>query len=343
MESNDPTQTTLASAQHPIHSGFGPASTAEDVIQGIDLSGKTVIVTGGYAGIGLETVRVLHQAGAKVIVPVRNTNKAVQALSGLEGVEIEAMDLMEPESVDAFAAKFLSSARPLHILVNNAAIMANPLTRDAKGYESQFATNHLGHFRLTARLWPALRRAEGARVVIVSSWGHRFSPVIFEDIHFERREYQPFLAYGQSKTANALFTVALDKRGKADGIRAFAVHPGTIISTDLARHLSEEDIRKTGVIDEDGNPVLDPSRQRKNIPQGAATTVWCATSPQLNGMGGVYCENCDISPLVVAEEQDSQLSASRPLGVYPYAIDAGAAERLWKLTEQMTGVTLDNR
>jgi NAD(P)-dependent dehydrogenase (short-subunit alcohol dehydrogenase family) len=332
--------------QEPIGSGFGPAATAADTIQGIDLKGKTVIVTGGYSGIGLETTRVLHWAGASVIVPARDQQKASAAVKGLAGVELASMDLIDPASVDAFADTFITSGRPLHLLINSAGIMASPLVRDARGYESQFATNHLGHFQLTARLWPALLQAGGARIVNVSSWGHRFSPVIFEDPNFERREYEPWSAYGQSKTANILHAVALDARGEDKGIRAFAVHPGTIVSTDLSRYLTVEQLQKAGALDADGNPVLDPSKQMKTIAQGAATSVWCATNPRLAGMGGLYCENSDVSPLIATGNREIGTSwggvrmAERPtgaLGVYPYAIDPDAAERLWVLSERLTG------
>jgi NAD(P)-dependent dehydrogenase (short-subunit alcohol dehydrogenase family) len=322
-------------AQQPLHSGFGAASTAEDVIKGIDLTGKVAIVTGGYSGIGLETVRVLHAAGAQVVVPARNTERARAALADLDGVEVESMDLIDRASVDAFATKFLDSGRPLHLLINNAGIMATPLARDVRGYESQFATNHLGHFLLTTRLWPALVAAGGARVVALSSGGHRWSPVIFDDLQFDRREYEPFAAYGQSKTANALFALELDRRGQAEGVRAFAVHPGTIIETDLVRHIGPDALKAAGAIDADGRPVHDPERQLKTIEQGAATTVWCATSPQLDGRGGVYCDNCDISPLVAAEDEAAWRKASGPSGVLSYAVDPQAAARLWEVSEQL--------
>lgn len=324
--------------QQPINSGFEAASTAAAVIKGIDLSGKVAIVTGGYAGIGLETTRVLSGAGATVIVPARDMDKAAKALKGIERAQIASLDLIDPASIDAFADRFLASGQPLHILVNNAGTMANPFTTDKRGYETQFATNHLGHFRLVVRLWPALRRANGARVVVLSSWGHRFSPVVFEDLHFQHRAYDRWLAYGQSKTANVLFALELDRRGREEGIRAFAVHPGSIVDTDLKRYMSEEELQNAGVFDEDGKTILDPSKQLKTIEQGAATSVWCATSPQLNGMGGVYCENCDISPIVAEDNTQgstdlSKRTASKAFGVLPYAIDTVAAKRLWEISE----------
>ena len=333
--------------QEPIDSGFGAASTASDVIDGIDLSGRVAIVTGGYSGIGLETTRALRSAGATVIVPARDHDRAATALEELDdvadGVEIEAMDLIDPASIDAFAERFLASGRPLHLLVNSAGIMATPLRRDARGYESQFATNHLGHFQLTARLWPALRQAKGARVVSVSSWGHHFSPVVFDDPNFEHREYDRWAAYGQSKTANILFALALDERGEANGVRAFSLHPGNIPSTDLGRYLAFEDLRGFGVIDEHGNPVSDPLRGTKTVEQGAATSVWCATSPRLDGMGGVYCEDCDVAPLGRADDAvgpDTEAIydlSTQSRGVMPYAVDPEAADRLWDLSERLTG------
>ncbi|MFJ8991858.1 oxidoreductase [Streptomyces sp. NPDC102279] len=327
----------MTTAQQPLHSGFGPASTAEEVAAGVDLTGRVAIVTGGYSGIGLETVRVLRAAGAEVVVPARDPARAAAALDGIDGVEVAAMDLIDPASVDAFAEGFLASGRPLRLLVASAGIMATPLTRDARGYEAQFATNHLGHFQLVSRLWPALLAADGARVVVVSSRGHRFSPVDLDDPNFEHTPYEPFLAYGRSKTANALFAVELDRRGRAEGVRAFAVHPGTIVDTGLAKHLSEDALRAAGAVEEDGTPVRDTARQLKTVPQGAATSVWCATSPLLDGLGGVYCENCDISPLVPPEDRDAWLRDEKaPAGVLAYAVDPEQAARLWDLSERLT-------
>jgi len=327
----------MSSIQTPIHSGFTMASTADEVLAGIDLNGKTAIVTGGYSGIGTETTRALRAAGARVIVPARDLAKARRALDGIDA-GIEPMDLADPASIDAFAERFLARGEPLHMLVNSAGVMAMPLTRDARGYEMQFATNHLGHFQLTARLWPALKRAHGARVVSVSSRGHRFAGVDFDDPNFERREYDPWIAYGQSKTANVLFALGVDRRGEAEGIRAFALHPGAII-TDLVRHMSQDDLRARGAIDESGQPVVDLARGFKSVAQGAATSVWCATSPQLDGMGGVYCEDVEVSPVLV-DADSAPGKVSSDVGVRPWAIDPIAVEQLWTLSEKLSAVSM---
>lgn len=327
------------SQQAPIGSGFGAASTTTEVISGIDLNGKIAIVTGGYAGIGLETVKTLAAAGAKVIVPVRNTQKASEALKGIENIETVEMDLMDPESIKAFAQQFLSSRRQLHLLINNAGIMWVPLQRDARGFESQFSTNHLGHFQLTALLWPALVRANGARVINVSSWGHRFSPVVFDDPHFLKREYETLKGYGQSKTANILFSLELDSRGKSHGVRSFSLHPGAIVETDLKRHLSTEQLINIGVYDAEGKTILDPKKGMKTIQQGASTTVWCATSPQLEGLGGVYCEDTDVAILHEGGKEATALaSMDLSKGVMPYALDKESGEKLWALSEALIGL-----
>lgn len=328
--------------QTPIGSGFGKASTADAVIAGIDLTGKTAIVTGGYSGLGLETVRVFLAAGARVIVPARDIGRAGAALADLAAAEIWPMDLLDPASIDAFAERFLAEGKPLHILVNSAGIMALPeLVRDGRGHELQFATNHLGHFQLTLRLWPALKAAHGARVVAVSSLGHRFSPVVFDDIDFRHRPYVPFAAYGQSKTANALFAVALDKRGAADGVRAFAVHPGGIVETNLGKYIDPAMLRDLGAIDADGRAIINPERGFKTPAMGAATQVWCATSPALAGKGGVYCEDCDISmPLTPPQGEYVLGDTLGQGGVFPHAVDPAAAERLWTLSEKLTGARL---
>ncbi|MDU0201241.1 MULTISPECIES: oxidoreductase [Paenibacillus] len=317
--------------QAPIQSGFGPRTTAQEALGGEKLSGKVAIVTGGYSGLGLETARVLAEAGATVIVPARTPEKAQASVSHLPGVELESLDLLAPASIDAFAERFLASNRPLHILVDSAGIMASPLARDYRGYEAQFATNHLGHFQLAARLWPALVKAEGARVVSVSSRGHAISGMDFKDPLFETRHYEKWTAYGQSKTANALFAVELDKRGQSYGVRAFSVHPGSIV-TDLSRNLSDDEMLAMGALDEQGQRVFSEYNDEfKTISEGAATIVWCAANKQLEGKGGVYCENVDIAQAVPADNP-------RGPGVKPWATNPEFAEQLWHLSEELTGI-----
>jgi NAD(P)-dependent dehydrogenase (short-subunit alcohol dehydrogenase family) len=324
----------MPTPQAPIGSGFGAASTAAEVIAGCDLAGKTVVVTGGYSGIGLETVRAFRSAGAKIVVPARDLAKAKARLVEMPDVCLEIMDLLDPGSIDAFAEHFRTNYKKLHILVNNAGIMAPPLTRDARGYESQFAANHLGHFQLTCRLWSSLTDAQGARVVALSSYAHRRAGVDFHDPNFERREYDPWIAYGQSKTADALFAVALDSLGQRHGVRAFSVHPGGVV-TDLIRNMSQAEIDASDVVDKAGRPIIAPTANKKTPQQGAATSVWCATSPRLDGIGGVYCEDCDIARALPSDD-------SKELhGVRPRASDPVAAGRLWQLSEQLTGIALD--
>ena len=319
----------MGSTQIPINSGFGAHTTAQQALDGADLSGKIAIVTGGASGLGLETTRALASAGATVIVSARAPDRVRQALEGIARVELAALDLLEPASIAAFAQSFVDSGRPLHILINNAGVMAAPLERDARGYETQFSANHLGHFRLAAQLLPSLLKADGARVVALSSRGHRYGGVDFDDANFERRAYDKWKAYGQSKSANALFAVELDRRGAAHGIRAFSVHPGRIIDTALARHLSNDELRAAGVLDEHDRVRADSGC--KTVEQGAATTVWCAASPRLQGMGGVYCEDVDIARAVGADSTED-------FGVRPWASDSEAAQRLWAISEALTGV-----
>jgi len=304
--------------QQPIGSGLGAQTTAREALGDRRLDGKTAIVTGGYAGIGVETTRVLAAAGARVIVPARDRAKAEKSIGAFANVTIAEMDLAEPRTIDAFAASFGDG--PLHLLVDNAGIMAVPLSRDARGLESQLAVNHVGHFQLFLRLLPALRRAGGARVIALSSRGHMRSAFDFDDPSFERRPYDKMVAYGQSKTANVLFAVELDRRYQGDGIRAFALHPGAILETGLARHYDPKELEA----------VVERARRVgsfKTIEQGAATTIFCATSPLLEGRGGVYCENCDIAR--VTTEGDT--------GVRPYAVDPELARRLWTWTERYVG------
>lgn len=311
--------------QHPVKSGFGLRSTANDVLNGIDLSDKLALVTGGYSGLGLETTKALVKAGAHVIVPARRPEAAQEALSGIENVEVDELDLSDLNSVKAFADRVLTSGRSIDLAILNAGVMASPETRVGPGWELQFATNHLGHFALINRLWPLLTAGEGARVVATSSTGHHFSPIRWDNLNFEGN-YHKFEAYGQSKTANSLFAVELDRRGAEQGVRAFAVHPGGIL-TPLQRHMGREEMIALKWIDEDGkgNPGF------KTPEQGAATQVWAATSPQLEGKGGVYCEDCDIA-------EPAQEDGPR-VGVKDYAVDAEEAKRLWDLSVELTGVS----
>jgi len=324
--------------QNSLHSGFNATSTTSDVIKGIDLTGKIAIVTGGNTGIGLETTKTLAAAGATVIVPARDIEKAKMNLQGIANVQLEKLDLMDPASIDAFAQKFLASGRPLHMLINNAGIMWVPLRRDSRGIESQLATNYLAQFQLTARLWPALKLAHGARVINVSSFGHQFAPFNFDDPNFHNREYETLQAYGQSKTASNLMAVELDSLGKPFQVSAYSLHPGAIHGTELGREAPLELFQQLGYCDEAGNIFPEVIAKLKTIPQGAATTVWCATSPMLNNIGGVYCEDVDIaalSPEPTGHIDDAQTSS----GVQLYSLDQTNAKRLWALGEQLTVIT----
>jgi len=317
--------------QWPLGSGFDAASTACDVIAGHDLTGRVAVVTGGYSGLGLETVRVLSAAGAQVVVPARHVGRARAATDGLARVEIRPMDLIHPASVDAFAMGVSDDHPRIDLLINAAGVMATPLARDAAGVESQFAINHLGHFRLAARLWPALVRAGRARVVTYASGGHQIAPVDVSDISFHTRPYDKWVAYGQSKTANVLFALELDRRAAPFGPRAFSLHPGTVLGP-LARHLSDAEIASFNVHGPDGRVIVDPARDLKTVQQGAATGVWCAISPMLDGLGGLYCENCDVA-------RPQAQSAGHPgHGVAPWAVDPEAARALWAVSEALCGL-----
>lgn len=317
--------------QKPIDSGFNAKSTSTEVIKGINLTGKIAIVTGGNTGIGLQTVKTLASAGAKVIVPARDIEKARKNLLGIPNVEIEEMDLVNPNSIDAFAEKFLASGRPLHLLINNAGIMWVPLRRDGRGIESQLAINYLAQFQLTARLWTALKQAGGARVINVSSHGHQFAPFNFDDPNFLHREYETLQAYGQSKTAVNLFSLELDNRSREFGVRVYSLHPGSIGGTELGREAPLELFIKMGFCDEQGNMLPEVAASLKTIPQGAATTIWCATSSLLESIGGVYCEDAEVATLA----SDTEMSA----GVKSYSLNETDARRLWQLSEKLTGIT----
>jgi NAD(P)-dependent dehydrogenase (short-subunit alcohol dehydrogenase family) len=307
--------------QQPINSGFDNRSTAAEVLDGLDLTGKTAIVTGGYSGIGLETTRALANAGAEVVVPARRPELAAANLDGIPRIEVDELDLADLGSVEQFAGRRLADGRGIDILVNSAGIMACPETRTERGWELQFATNHLGHFALVNRLKPLL---EGARVVSVSSNGHRASAIRWDDPHFTTG-YDRGEAYGQSKTANVLLAVELDRLAASSGIRAFSLHPGAIL-TPLQRYIPVAEQREMGWMDEHGNPP----EHFKSTEAGAATQTWAATSPKLEGLGGVYLEDCEVA------EVNPDLGSGA--GVRPHAIDPEAAQRLWALSAELTGV-----
>ncbi|MDT0267583.1 SDR family NAD(P)-dependent oxidoreductase [Streptomyces sp. DSM 44915] len=309
---------TATTPQRKIDSGFGPRTSAAEVVRGIDLTGSLALVTGGYSGIGLETTRALVGAGARVIVAGRRVAAAREALAGLAGVEVAELDLTDLASVERFAEDFLASDRALPIVINNAGIMATPLTRVGPGWEAQFAVNHLAHYALVNRLWPAIARAGSARVVAVSSAGHRAGPVRWADPHFTSG-YDKWAAYGQAKTANMLFAVRLDELGRESGVRSFSLHPGAIL-TPLQRHLTRAEMVELGWVDAEGRAV-DPSF--KTPEQGAATQVWAATSPRLAGLGGAYLVDCDIA---------------EPAAIREDALDPAQAARLWSLSAELTGV-----
>ena len=318
----------MSTAQHALGSGFGARSTAAEVLAGLDLTGRTAVVTGGYSGLGFETVKALAGAGARVTVPARRPELARTVLDELgPAVQVDELDLSDVGSVRGFAERYLAAGGSLDLLINNAAIMASPLARVGPGWESQFATNHLGHYVLTNLLWPALRADGGARVVSLSSTGHKLSGIRFDDPQFEQ-DYDKWLAYGQAKTANSLFAVELDRLAAADGVRAFAVHPGGIM-TELQRHLPRAEMIAAGWMDEAGNV----DERFKSPEQGAATSTWAATSERLAGMGGVYCEDCDIAEPTVPGSPTARIA-----GVDAHAVDPVAAARLWALSAELTGV-----
>ncbi|GAA3112956.1 SDR family NAD(P)-dependent oxidoreductase [Streptomyces echinatus] len=317
----------------PIRTPFGEESTATEVIEGVDLTGKHAVVTGAASGLGAETARALASAGASVTLAVRNTDAGEQTATdirkatGNDAVHVGRLDLADRASIAAFTSAW---SGPLHILVNNAGVMALPtLERTPDGWELQFASNHLGHFALALGLHDALTAAGNARIVSLSSRGHHASPVGFDDINFTARPYDPWLAYGQSKTANVLFAVEATSRWAADGITANAVHPGVILGTNLSRYMDPEQftqLRAAEAAGELGSIQGAPFRF-KTIPQGAATSVLVAASPLLEGIGGRYFEDNNE-----AEKLTLQAVGTSAGGVAPYALDPDAADRLWELS-----------
>lgn len=307
---------------------FDASSTTDDVLAGVDLRGQRLLVTGASSGLGREAARALAAAGAEVVMAARDGDKLaavveeLKAATGNAALHALTVDLASLASVRAFADVFLARFGSLNGLINNAGVMACPLARTADGFEMQFGTNHLGHFLLTGLLLPALKAGAPARVVNLSSGGHKYGPVDFDDPNWEKRDYQKWLAYGASKTANALHALALDARYRDSGIRAFAVHPG-VIFTDLARHLTPEDFKGFESGEKRGPLTI------KSMESGAATEVWAATAPELAGKGGLYLEDCGI-----AEQVDAGVQTH---GYLAYAQDAEAAERLWRLSERLTG------
>ena len=317
----------ISELQKPIGSGFGAKSEPTEVLEGIDLNGKVALVTGGYSGIGLETTRALSDCGARVIVPARRRDIAIDELEGIINKEdILNLDLANPNSVYKFVEEFVDNGITLDILINNAAVMACPQMLTDNGWDLQFAVNHIGHFILTKGLLPSLLQSNESRVVTLSSTGHKLSGIRWDDIHFEN-DYDKWQSYGQSKTAASLLAIELDSRMKNEGIRALSVHPGGIF-TPLQRHLQKEEMIALGWLNEDGELSEMAAAGFKSPTQGASTTLWCATNPMLSDIGGVYCENCDVA----AREDDGP--NARYVGVADWAIDTEEANKLWEETER---------
>ncbi|QQC93076.1 SDR family NAD(P)-dependent oxidoreductase [Streptomyces alfalfae] len=314
--------------QQPLNSPFSADSTAEDVMAGVDLSGRSAVVTGGYSGLGLETTRALAAAGARVVVPARRPQIARAALADVDGCDVIPMDLTDLGSVRAAAARISGTLTRLDLFMAVAGVMATPERHVGPGWESQLAANHFGHFTLACELYPLLAAANGARVVVNSSAGHTLTGIRWHDPHF-RTGYDKWLAYGQAKTANVLFAVRLDAIGRGDGVRAFALHPGKII-TGLQREMTLQEQVDRGWVDEHGDVI---GADLKTPSQGAATGLWAATAPLLDDRGGLYLEDCDVAGVSAL---DAPMDEG---GVREYAIDPDGAARLWDVSVTATGAT----
>jgi len=320
---------------------FGATSTTDEVLAGVDLSGKRILVTGVSAGLGVETARSLAAHGAQVIGAARDLRKAEAATAVVRkdaaksggSFELVALDLAALASVRACADALVAAGRPLDLIISNAGVMAPPFGHTADGFETQFGTNHLGHFVFVNRIASLLR--PGGRLVNVASSGHRFSDIDLDDPNFARTPYDPWIAYGRSKTANILFAVEFDRRHRGRGIRAAALHPGGI-QTELGRHLDDGALQSmVETINAEQAAEGKPPYQFKTIPQGAATSVWAGVVAPADEIGGCYCENCHVSPVLTTDGNISMMSE----GVRPYALDPERAKALWAKSEEMVGET----
>ena len=321
----------ISGDQKPINSGFSNKSEPKDILKNIDLHNKVAIVTGGYSGIGLETTKALVAVGANVIIPAKRPEIANQNLNGVVSeTNIIKMDLGNLNSVKNFTNSFKENFNTLSLLINNAGIMACPETRVGDNWESQFAINHIGHFLLTRELMNILADTQGSRFVSLSSSAHALTGILWDDIHFNKQPYNKWMAYGQSKTASSLIAIELNKKMKDYGVESFSVHPGGII-TPLQRYLEKEEMIALGWMDEDGSPSELAKNFFKSPSQGASTTLWCATSNDLNGLGGVFCEDCDIAK----RKSEVDESLQRYTGVANWAVDTDEATRLWELSEEI--------
>ena len=320
----------ISKLQKPIDSGFNSKSNAHEITKDIDLNGKIAIVTGGYSGIGLETTRELVSSGAEVIIPAKRSDVAIKNLEGIVSKEsVIEMDLSDLNSVKNFTDGYKENFNRLDLLINNAGIMACPETRIGDNWESQIAVNHFGHFLLTKELMDTMVGNDGARFVSLSSSAHSLTGMLWDDIHFHNNPYDKWMAYGQSKTASSLIAIEFDRLMKDKDVRGFSVHPGGII-TPLQRHLQKEEMVALGWMKEDGSPTELTKNFFKTTSQGASTTLWCATNPSLNNIGGVFCEDCDIAKIKSEVDESMQ----RYFGVADWAVDIDEAIKLWELTEK---------